>query len=352
MNGAENAGTALKKWLQTAHGYQYIQHLADRLQQESRWRAGLSIGLRQRFGPDPDDLRDEIAQEFITFLLQRFLPRLSSRPEQVNALLTGQVRKVLNFALQEFSWRLQDDGRRKDVSPRTYLYRRLREELQQDDRFVVHRDGENGSFYSLASLKTLPFTKTADFSRAEYGRWPPPPEPASHNALFTAKYLIKAALFFLEETGRHNMATEAVPVRELVRYLSGHFSRLTDPRPVDLPGNDSLPASTPSPEEQFAHISALESIAPLAHQFVLSLDEDARKILYWKLEESKLTFKKIGRLLDCSDHNRPYRIHKKTIDAMRRFCTNWPGPPLYELSDEVGIAFIESVRKKCKESVS
>ena len=352
MSTAEHAGTALRKWLQTAQGYQYILHLADRLHQESQGRAGLSIGLRQRFGPDPDDLREEIAQEFIVFLLQRFLPRLSSRPEQVNALLTGQVRKVLNFALQEFSWRLQDDGRRKDVSPRTYLYRRIREALQQDARFAVFGDGANRSFYSLSSLQTSPGTKTADFSGAGYGRWPAPPEPANQDALFTAKYLAKAARFFLEESGRHNMAAEAVPVRELVRYLASHFSWLADPRPVDLPADDALPAPTSSPEDRFAHISALESIGPLAVQFVLTLDEDARKILYWRFAEPRLTFEEIGRLLDCPDHNRPYRIHQKTIGAMRRFCSNWPGPPLYELSDQVGIAFIEAVRKKCKESVS
>ena len=351
MSTAEHAVTALKEWLQTANGYDYILHLADRLQHKALLQAGLSIGLRQRFGPDPDDLREEIAQEFIVFLLQRFLPRLSSRPEQVNALLTGQVRKVLNFALREFSWRLQDDGRRKDVSPRTYLYRRIRETLQQDARFAVFGDGANRSFYSLSSLQTPPGTKTADFSGAEYGRWPAPPEPANQDALFTAKYLAKAARFFLEESGRQNMAAKAVPVRELVRYLAAHFSWLTDPRPVDLPGDDSLPASTPSPEEQFAHISALESIEPLASQFVLSLDENARKIFYWRFGEC-LTFEQIGRLLGCPDHNRPYRIHKKTIGAMHRFCSNWPGPPLNELPAEVGIAFIEAVRKKCKESVS
>ena len=351
MNTAEHAATALKKWLQTDRGYQYILHIADRIQREGQWRAGLSIGLGQRFGPDPEDLRDEIAQEFITFLLQRFLPRLSSRPEQVNALLTGQVRKVLNFALQEFSWRLQDAGRRKDVSPRTYLYRRIREVLQQDDSFVVHRDGENRSFYSLVSQKPPPSAKAVDFPRVEYGRWPPPPEPANQDALFTAHYLTQAARFFLEEIGRQDMAAETVPIRELVRYLAARFSWLTAPRPVDLPGDDSLPASTPSPEDRFAHISALESIGPLAHQFVLSLDENARKIFYWRFGES-LTFEEIGRLLGCPDHNRPYRIYKKTIGAMRRFCSNWPGPPLSDLSDEVGIAFIEAVRKKCKESVS
>lgn len=352
MNAAENATAALQEWLQTAHGYQYILHLADRLKRESRWRAGLSICFSQRFSCDPDDLRDEIAQEFIAFLLQMFLPQLNNRPDQVNAVLTGQVRKVLGFALRQFSWRLQDDARRKDVSPRTYLYRRLREELQRDDRFVVQKDGQNRIFCSLASWDRPASIKQVDFSQVEYTRWPAPPAPASRKALFTAKYLTEAACFFLEETILQNMVTGPVPVREMVRYLAAHFSWLTDPGREDLPGDDNLSAPTQSSEEQFTRIAALESISSLAVQFALSLDENARKILYWTLEDPPLTFEKIGGLLGFPDHNRPYRIHRKTIAAMRQFCSNWPGPPLYELPDDVGIAFIEAVRKKCKESIS
>ncbi|MBW2328575.1 MAG: hypothetical protein JRF04_02985 [Deltaproteobacteria bacterium] len=81
------------------------------------------------------------------------------------------------------------------------------------------------------------------------------------------------------------------------------------------------------------------------------MDDHARKILFWTLEDPPLSFKEIGRLLDYADHNRPYRIQQKTIAAMQQFCSNWPGPPLHELPDEVGIAFIEEVRKKCKKSV-
>ncbi len=352
MNGAETAAAALRQWLQTAHGYQYILQLADRLKKESRWRAGLSICFRHRFSSDPDDLRNEIAQEFISFLLQKFLPRLNDMPDQVNAVLTGQARKVLSFALQQFSWRLQDNARRKDVSPRTYLYRRLREELQRDNRFVVQQYGQNGMCCLPASLDIATSMAPADFSQVEYGRWPVPPEPADRKALFTAKYLTEAAGFFLEEATRQNTATEPVPVREIVRYLAAHFPWLNGPRQEELPGNDYLAAPAQSSEEQFIHIAVLESIGALADQFVLLLDDEARKILCWTLEDPPLSYKEIGRKLNFPDHNRPYRIHRKTIGAMRRFCADWPGPPLSELPDEVGIAFIEAVRKKCKKSIS
>jgi len=352
MNGSETATAALQEWLRTAHGYQYILHLADRLKKESQWRAGLSICFRQRFSCDPDDLRNEIAQEFITFLLQKFLPRLNDMPDQVNAVLTGQVRKVLSFALQQFSWRLQDNARRKDISPRTYLYRRLREKLQQDNRFVVQQYGQNGMCCLPASRDMEASMNPADFSQVEYGRWPIPPEPVSRKALFTAKYLTEAACFFLEESTRQNTPTGPVPVREIVRYLAAHFSWLNAPRQEKLPGDDNLAAPAQSSEEQFIRIAALGSVGALADQFVLLLDNEACKILYWTLEDPPLSYKEIGRKLNFPDHNRPYRIHRKTIAAMRQFCANWPGPSLSELPDEVGIAFIEAVRKKCKKYLS
>lgn len=351
MNPADSSAAALKEWLETEAGYAHILHLADRLKRDSQHQGAFLTHLAQRFSCSPDDLRDEIAQEFLAFLLQTFLPQLGNRPDQVNEVLTGQVRKVLNFALQQFSWRLQDGARQKDVNPRAYLHRRIREVLRKNDRFVVHKDGQNRVSCSLASHAETTSEKIPDCSTFEYNLWPEPPEPVNRDALFTAKYLSGAAQLFLEETVRQSGENGPMPVRELVRYLSVHFSWLAAPQRELLPDDDSLAASAEPAEEHFARIAALKSITALAAQFVLTMDDQARKILFWTLEDPPFSFKEIARFLSLTDHNRPYRIHRKTIAAMQKFCSNWPGPPLDELPDNVGIAFIEAVRKKCKKSV-
>jgi len=146
-------------------------------------------------------------------------------------------------------------------------------------------------------------------------------------------------------------ANGPVPVRELVRYLSVHFAWLGMPQREPLPDEDTLPAPAEQAEERFSRLAALKSITALAAQFTLTMDDQARKILFWTLEDPPLSFKEIARFLGFADHNRPYRIHRKTIVAMQQFCSSWPGPPLGELPDEVGIAFIEAVRKECKKSV-
>ena len=351
MTPAEHSAAALKKWLDTEDGYAYARYLADRIKRDSQQQGAFSIYLTQRFSCRPDDLRDEIAQEFLAFLLQTFLPQLEHRPDQVNAVLSGQVRKVLNFALQQFSWRLQDGSRQKESNPRAYLHRRIREVLRRDDRFVVHKDGQNRLSYSLASHAVTTSGAYPDCSLFEYNLWPCPPEPLNRDALFSAKYLSAAAHLFLEEALRQSEENGQLPVRELVRYLSMHFSWLAAPQQEPLPDDTLLPASTEPAEEHFALLADLKSITALADQFILTMDDQARKILFWTLEDPPFSFKEIARFLGLADHNRPYRIHRKTIAAMQQFCSSWPGPPLGELPDEVGIAFIEEVRKKCKKSV-
>jgi hypothetical protein len=352
MTPVEHSAAALKEWLETAAGYEYILHLADWLVRDSQQQRTLSSHLSRRFSCSANDLRDEIAQEFLVFFLDTFLPQLKKRPDQVNAVLTGRVRMVLRFALQQFSWRLQDGARLKEANPRAYLHRRLREVLRQDDRFIVQRDAQSRVSCSLASHTGTTSEHSPDFYSFEYGLWPCPPEPASRDGLFTAKYLSETAQLFLQEMLQLSGENIPVPIRELVRYLSAHFSWLASPQLEPLPEDNALPASTEEAEQHFTRNAALESITALALQFVRTMDDQARKILFWTLEDPPYSFKKIAGFLGYSDHNGPYRIHRNTIAAMQQFCANWPGPPLAELPEEVGITFIEKIRQECKKSVS
>ncbi len=69
------------------------------------------VYLAHRFGSAPEELMDELVQEFMQYLFQVFLSQLSSWPDQVTAILNGQAGYTLNFAREQFFWRLQDRAR-------------------------------------------------------------------------------------------------------------------------------------------------------------------------------------------------------------------------------------------------
>jgi len=269
-------------------------------------------------------------------------------------ILSDQASKVLRFALQQFSWRLQDAARKKDVNPRAYLYRRIREVLDHDKNFVIHKNSQNILAYSPATCAEKLREDPTIFLTLNYAVLLPVP-PAldkGRDSLFTAEYLCGAALFFQQETARQLNGTYAVPMRELVRYLAMHYPWINRIQPDSLIDAHDLPGSSKMAEEQFDQITALKSITPLAAQFAISMDDQSRKIFLWILDDPPVPLNEIAHRLDLSDHNRVYRLHQKTIAALRKFASSWPGPPLEELPEDVGLAFIEAIRDICEKSVS
>jgi len=352
MKPADQAVRALKSWLETESGYGYVRQLIERDARGSLKDGHLAAFPGGRFIHDVGELRGDMAHEFIGYLLQTFLPQLSRRPDQVEMILNGRVRKVLEYALRRFFWRLKDLARRKDVNPRAYLYRRVREVLDHNKRFVIHKDVRDIPAYSPAAVSDELREDPAVFSLFDYLDWPVAQKPGKdENALFTANYLSTAALAFWQETARRLEGSYAVPVRELVRCLAVQHPWINRSRTESLSDHPDPPGNTESAEEQFDRIAALNSISVLAVQFAMGMDEQSRRIFLWSLDDPKVSFREIARRLDLPDHNRPYRIHRKTIAAMKKFTANWPGPPLDELPEDVGLAFIEAVRKICKKSL-
>ncbi len=352
MKPAVEAVRILRSWLETEAGYGYVRQLTDRYARGSLQDGSLAIFLSSRFTSDPRELCGELTHEFMIFLLQYFLPRLSRRPDQVGMILHGRVSRVLEYALRQFFWRLKDFARQKEANPRAYLHRRIREVLSSDDKMVVITDARNTlSYYPSDRADELcenpaVFPGLDDLVRIAL------PEPGeSRECLFTARYLSMAALTFWQATARCLQGGYAVPIRELTRCLTAHHPWINRTSSDSLSDGPDPPGDTERAEEQFDRITALSSISFLAAQFTMGMDEQARIIFLWRLDDPPVLFREIASRLDLPDHNRPYRIQRKTIAAMKTFTSNWPGPPLNELPDEVGVAFIEAIRKICKKSV-
>jgi len=351
MTPAEQAVKALTGWLEQESGLSHVRKLVRRYGGERIRQGAVGVYLAHQFGSAPEGLMDDMVQEFMQYLFQVFLPQLSSRPDQVSAILNGQARYTLKFAWEQFFWRLQDRARKKDINPRAYLHRRVREVLRQDRRFVLHRDELNNlSFSSAAETKEVRYDH-GPFAQFEYGRWAAPPEPGSRDGVFTAKYLAAAALFYLQGAAVHLPEATPIPVRELVRYLAAHHGWLDRLQPESLVDDLIATAGTEAMEDKVGLIAASESISVVAAQFATGMDEMARRIFFWTLDDPPVSFQKIAERLDLPNHNHPYRIHRKTIVDLKYFTSNWPGSPLHELPEEVGLVFIEELRNICKKSV-
>lgn len=350
MTSAEKAISALTDWLGQETGFSHVRQLVYRYAGTRIRQGALGVYLTHRFGPSSEELLDETAQEFLQFLLQDFLPKLKSHPDQVNAILNGQAGKVVRFALERFFWRLQDAARKKDNNPRAYLHRRIRDVLGQDERFILHKDKQNTLSFSAAPCNHKPGKEPNPWPAVEYGRWRTPPAIESRDTVFTTKYLSEAALFFLQEACRHLPAGTAIPIREMVRYLAVHFPWLNRLHAESFTEDLTSASESKTMEERFSRIAALDSISALAVHFSLNMDETSKKIFYLALGDPPLSFREIAERLELPNHNHPYRIHRKTIDALKNFTSTWPGPPLSELPEEIGPAFLEELRKICKMS--
>jgi hypothetical protein len=350
MTAAQTAVAALVSWLESEAGYSYARNaIRSGLQGPG---GGLGGYIAHRFGADEREQVEELVQEFLEFFFRDFTPTLESRPDQLNAVLNGQADKVMKFALSRFFWNLRDKARQKEVNPRAYLHRRTREVLQSDPRFSLHKDVQNNLFVAPSSRTEVAKLDPGPFFGLEYSQWPAPPEPSSRDAVFTAEYISSAALGYLEEADRRLPYISAVPLREFVRYLAHHLPWLNRFQPEELSDTLALDDGSAPSEEHLEHKSSLASIAFLAQLFAEEMDDTARLIFYWLLGDPPLSYKEIASRLGLPDHNHPYRIQRRTVEALQEFTRNWPGPPLHELPEEVGLAFLEELRKICKKSVS
>jgi len=336
MKPAEKAAHALKSWLNTEEGFDYIRQLTAHYSRACLQDSTLTTYLDNRFSCDPVELRQEIAQEFLEFLVASFLSQLDHRPDQVAMILSDQVSKVLRFALNQFSWKLKDLAR-------------------QNKRILtpgLTSIGESGK--SLTTIKTffstrirrifcpiLLLTAAMNFVRIR---------------LFLQAWIIRIYLY------RRHWTKEGIPCLPpniLPRPLSFSSRKQADifhpwinrNHPDTLENAPDRSENIKTAEEQFDQITALDSIAALAVQFSLGLDEQSCRIFVWRLDDPPVSLEEIARRLDMANHNRVYRIHEKTIAALKKFTSSWPGPPLEELPEDVGLAFIEAIKNICEKSV-
>jgi len=301
--------------------------------------------------------QEDLCQQFVVFLLDCFLvpARLSS--EIVHLMHTAQFRRILELAWGRFCWQQREVLRSKERNPRGYLYRRLRETLQQSTRFVVISEPTLFLCYAPAGTdveQAAPFRAEEESTSTGYAHWLPPPSSVEHipeKFLFTRQWLLEAAEHFWLQAMQRQTAAVAIPIRSLCRYIADHHPWLNNPlrqEGGDSNCTDQLADDRESPEDRLQRLSALQSVAPLAAQLAATWPMEQRQVFILRLTDPPLKYESIAERLGLADHNKAYAYYQKAVRSLQQFSGNWPGLPLSELPEEVARAFIEEIKRLCQ----
>lgn len=341
-----------RQWLESSETYPFLVRFVE---SKNRYE-NIAGAIRTS---EPEDL----CQEFVLFILDRFLvpTRLSS--EMILLIHSAQFRRILELAWGRFTWQRRELARNKELNPRGYLYRRLREILQHDKhRFVVLRHQNSSLSYAPAGMVTEQapsFLPPEESGSAGYVHWPPPPPPSTigqppEKYLFSREWLVRAANFFWQQAMQGVTKPVAMPIRALCRYLADHHPWLNNPlrqESLDSDCTEQLADDRESPEEHLQRINGLQSVAPLAAQLAATWPVEQRQVFVLRLTDPPLKYEAIAARLGLADHNKAYAFYQKAVRSLQQFTGNWPGLPLSELPEEVAQAFIEEMKRLCKKEL-
>lgn len=351
MTASQDHLHGFRHWLDTPSTYAFLLRFVEA---KRRYKDSTSTMTTQE--------TDDLCQEFLLYLFDRFLADSRLSPELLLLIHTVQFHRILDLAWGRFIWQCREVTRNKQHNPRGYLYRRLREILQHNKQhFVVIRNQQGHPYYCpanriAAQLPTL--SPPEEGFPGELRHWPPPlPEPGQtpEQYLFSTKWLLDAADFFWQQAVSRKSTAIAIPVRDLCSYLAGHHPWLNKPQRKE--GSDSdyteqLVDEREGPEEHALRIDALQSIGLLAVQLVGTWPTDQQQVFALRLADPPVTYEAIAERLGLTDHNRAYALNRKAVQSLRHFTSTWPGPPLAELPREIAQTFIEEMKRLCKNSLA
>lgn len=347
---SERLVAIFRQWLELPETYAFLIHFVRVKSQREENTTILS-------SESPEDLR----QEFLLFLVDRFVTPEKFGPDLMILANTAQFRRILELAWRRFIWHLRERARNKERNPRGYLYRRLREILQRSqNRFVVIRLHQNYPYYypkSSVPKHLCSCIKPLVEVSADIAHLPsPPPSTCGQPAekyVFSEQWLLDTADFYWHEAMQGKTPPLSLSISSLSRYISNHHPWLNTPKRYEGTGTENiedLAEERETMEERLQRLDGLQSVAPLAAQLIATWSIQQRQVFMWRLTNPPVTYEVIAERLGLADHNKAYALSQKTVQTLRRFTGNWPGLPLSQLPEEVAISFIEEIKRLCKNS--
>lgn len=354
--------TAFRAWLDSEQGCGYLFRTAGAIFREAQRHGSLATvlpyNLQTSASPaEKKEIQEEIAHDFLVFILSDIVPSLDQKADLVMALVSGRVQQVIHSGWLSFLNKWRDKARDKEANPRGYLYRRVRDIVSHDARFAMQKMNERFPAFRPAPPPPGP-TSFWQGHDVDFVSWPAPVMTGTRTPekeIYSGKFLGAAALFFFRQAASDNPGAVYVTIRDFVNYLVAHFPWLNLPLRQDpLPEFDDPELGTGNVaakqdmEERIDRMNALSSISVLAEQLVSNMPVEECVVMAMKLEQPRITFREIAERLHYPDHNRAYRLYHRAMASCRRFCENWPGPPLSELHEEVREAFMNEFLDRCK----
>lgn len=361
----------LREWLETESGYDFVQRFIKF--KISSGNAGshlsfLATYLHLAESASPEASLEEIAHDFLLFLLTFAKTKLAGQPVLVAQLHAGKYRYFLDLLWQRYLWNIKDKSRIKKDNPRGYLYRRFREIVGTDAGFSTCVNNTGRLFYCLVETDKGSITEPVNILTEEtYKDYPMVAAPLQPNAQgdfrVTDKWLTATARFFYSLVKDRYPQQQYFAVSELIRYLGcvlpwlNNLSRAiresdydadTETLNPNLNPIDRLAAPVEEDATRIDRLRQTRTICPLAGQIVSCWDRIQCCVFAWRLQEPPLTLKSIAEKLSLHNHNEAYGLFEKTQRSLKRFCSNWPGPPLHDLAPGVAEVFVNKVRQHAK----
>lgn len=376
MTIQETITDIFREWLGTSEAIDYLKACASNILPKLHTAPGCQEVHEQAGRDERSADTEELAHEILAFILESFLPGISSNPEMMNLLVQHQFQVLISRAAVRFLNERRDRERSRDINPVKYIYRRYRELLSQSPDFQTGSLAASGTWYMLKTSKIQDARApvSSDPLKAhlpmphEYAAWPFPDHLFDSNSpierqLFKKASLLGIARFFWIQAQQHTML-KRLPIQELVNYTASHFPWLNSPEVVSLfrqhRGADSgqeeyeidIAACSRDPVSNTEDIAALamsiQSISVMARDFVLSCPAEECAVFVLKTSEPPMTLKKIAETLNMKDANRVNTLYRSFSRRLARHVTGWPGPGLHELPPQAEELFMQELIRLCK----
>ena len=366
---ANDAELILRRWLGSQQGYDAISLFTGKKVADTRYERILSTTAsvhipHDRRMSDRHQVAEEIAHDFISFLLSECDGHIQKQPAIIQTLRNGHYRLFLDLIWNRFIWRLQEKARNKNENPIGYLYRRFRETINSEPEFLSHPDKSGMLYFTLRRFEGTPVLADPpmnSLTNETYQDWPSPPEKlgasSGEDIRVNRTWLVSTALFFWTHANASDRSTFWFAVKEIVRYLGTALPWLRNPETVSAFREDdaqeaslidSIPATTEDMESRVERLRQIQSLNTLAIQLVQTWSREECCVFAWRIQDTPHSFAKIAVSLSLKDHNQAYNLFIRARNSIKNFCSNWPGPPLDEMEEDVAEYFLESVRVQAK----
>jgi DNA-directed RNA polymerase specialized sigma24 family protein len=308
-------------------------------------------GLGALSGPGYVDCVQATAHDLWVFLSTR---PASWRRRSDLAWLAGQGESFLARRIgQDYLQHLKDQARTYGSHPWRALYRRVRQVLREEPS-IHTRATDRGVFYSLEP-GSPDWVDPHRLGATPYEAWSSPLDAVPAADLHRRESLVRlATIFWHQAVHRLGDVPRALPVRELVHYLSRHYGHLSPPArvvPGKAVGGDEADGVEGVPQpggEVGPELAVVRSrLAELARKLVASWP-DRLRTAFVLIQGEELTLEEAARRMGYKGPSGASYAYRSALERLRDFCLLWPGLSPPDLDENLFDELVSLVLDLCR----